>query len=328
MTFDELEELNGGFAASRVLHAGVELDLFSALTDGATAEEAATARQLDPRATELLLNALTGLGTLTKQDGRFELTDTSRRWLLPDSPTPYGDMVHFDAQNWVLWQQLADSVRTGSPARTPDMFQTRQADTHRFIHAMHGLVAARGDANWVAANLPMTGKVLDVGSGPGTYPMAFCQHNKNLAATIFDLPGTLEITRDLLAQEGFADRIDLVAGDYNEVALPDGYDVVFMSNILHSEDEAHCAALIENCYRAVRPGGRLVIKDHLLDDDRAGPAAGAVFSLLMLLVTRGRDYSATEIGDWMTGAGFNPPTRVDLPAPFSSGLMIAEKPLS
>jgi len=165
-----------------------------------------------------------------------------------------------------------------------------------------------------------------VGAGPGTYPIAVCREHAAVSATIFDLPATLKVTRDVLAERGMTERIDLVAGDFNHDPLPHGYDMVFLSNIIHSEDEAHCAALVQKCFAALNSGGRIVIKDHAMNDDLTLPVEGAVFSLQMLLVTRGRDYSFKEIDGWLGAAGFDPATEQALPEPYSSSLVMARKP--
>lgn len=328
MDFTRIEDLSGAHCEARVLHVAVRLDLFSAVGDGATADQVATARELDPRATELLLNAMAGLGLLAKAADTFTLPAGVRRHLLPDSPAYLGEMIAFEADGWDLWGRLDEAVRTGRPARTPDMYQNNPAQTRRFILAMESLVRARGDAGWLAENLDFSDvrRLLDVGSGPATYPIDICRAHPQVGATVFDLPGTLQVTREVLRREGMADRVALVPGDYNADPLPDGFDMVFLSNVIHGEDEGRNRALMAKCLGALRPGGRIVIKDHILEEDRTRPVGGAVFSLLMLLSTRGRDYAFSEVAGWLTEAGFDRPTETVLPPPFTSSLVIARRP--
>ena len=76
----------------------------------------------------------------------------------------------------------------------------------------------------------------------------------------------------------------------------------------------------------LRPSGRLVIKDHILDENRANPPVGAIFSLLMLLTTAGgRCYSFAEIHTWMTRAGLTQIQEIELPAPLTSSLVIGAR---
>ena len=52
-----------------------------------------------------------------------------------------------------------------------------------------------------------------------------------------------------------------------------------------------------------------------------------VFSLFMLLTTRGRDYSFSEIQTWLNAGGFEAIRMEKLPSPpFSSSIVIGRKP--
>jgi len=330
--YSNIEALCGAFYASRVLHTAVELDLFAAIGDGGNAAQVAARRGLNERATMLMLNAATAIGLLRKRNGVFSLTDDTRRYLLPDSAEYFGGMVAFEGASWPLWERLGEAVRTGQPVRRPDMYQNDADETRRFILAMHSLVRARGDDRWLADHLPrlipLDGprRLLDVGSGPATYPIALARALPELDARVFDLPATLTVTAGVVQQEDMGDRIALHSGDYRSDPLPGGCHVVFMSNVLHGEDEATCRTLIHNSFDALQPGGHLVIKDHVLNGELTAPEGGALFSLLMLLSTRGRDYGLHEMAEWMDAAGFAPPVETVLPSPFSSSLVIARKP--
>ncbi len=307
MEFRELARLNGGYVESRILHAAVALGVFDALdAAGRTAADAAAALGTNARATELLLNALVAMRLVRKRGEHFLETDATRAFLSASSPTSYANMVRFEASLWPLWERLADVVRTGEPARPPDAFQRTAEETARFIDGMASLVQARGDARVLADTLDLTNvrRLLDVGSGPGTYPVEFCRRHPHLQVTIFDLPGTLDVTRRHLAETGLEDRIRLVPGDYRRDALPGGFDVVFLSNIIHGEDEATNRELMRKVHGALEPGGRVFIKDHVTDDSGTSPAAAALFSIAMLLFTRGRDYAYGEIRSWLLDAGF------------------------
>jgi SAM-dependent methyltransferase len=329
MTFAELAQLHGGFVASRILQTAVALGIFDVLESGPHASSAvAAARRLEPRATALLLNALVGLRLLTKQGATYALTEAADTYLRTASSRSLTWWILFEGALWDVWERLPEAVRTGQPARPADMFQSDAGDTERFIRAMHSLVEARGDAPLVADLLDLTRvqRLLDIGSGPGTYPITFCQRHPHLHATIFDLPGTLRVTRTIVDAADCRDRIDLVAGDYGRDPLPGGFDLGFLSNIIHGEDETTNIALMAKVAGALRSGGRIVIKDHILDDSLTHPAVGALFSLQMLLCTRGRDYGFGEVRAWLASAGFTQIEERVLPAPLTSSLVIGLKP--
>ena len=166
-------------------------------------------------------------------------------------------------------------------------------------------------------------ELLDVGSGPATYPIAFCQRFPELRVTIFDLPGTLAITDKYVREAGMTERIRQIAGDYRKAPIPGSYDVIFLSNIIHGESFENNRSLIRKLVSNLKPGGQIVIKDHILDDSRTTPPVGAIFSLLMLLTTEsGRCYSFNEIKSWMEQAGLSQVRQIDLPPPLTSSLVV------
>ncbi|MGB7293200.1 MAG: methyltransferase [Thermodesulfobacteriota bacterium] len=307
MEFSELNRLSSGFILSRIIQVAVRIGIFEKIeVRGSTSEEVASCINSSPRATELFLNALVAMRLLSKVSGKYFNTAISRTYLVKISPKYFGGMIMFEHNLWDMWGKLEESVRTGMPSRKPDMFQNTEDETEKFILAMHSLVKARGDAEVVSHLLDLTwaNSLIDIGSGPGTYPIEFMKRYPQLAITIFDLPGTLRITRKVLEEEHKIGQITLFEGDYRKNKIPEGFDVAFLSNIIHSEDETTNQDLMKNIYRALNTGGLLVIKDHILNEDLTSPAVGAIFSITMLLATNGRDYSFKEVSTWLEKAGF------------------------
>ncbi|HEY7534798.1 MAG TPA: methyltransferase, partial [Thermodesulfobacteriota bacterium] len=228
---------------------------------------------------------------------------------------------------WNTWGSLEQSIRSGNPARKADMFQKNAEETERFIMAMHSLVNARGDAEILSDKLDFSRAktLLDIGSGPGTYPIQFLRKYPNLKITILDLPRTLSITKKVLRNEQISGRIRLVERDYNSGEIPKGFDIAFLSNIIHSESEEANQKLLKKVYRALNPRGKIIIKDHILDSTLTSPAVGAIFSINMLLTTKGRDYSFRELRNWLINAGFEKIRWIRLKPPLTSSLVIGRK---
>ncbi|MGH7836952.1 MAG: methyltransferase, partial [Candidatus Binataceae bacterium] len=270
MDFGRLAGLAGGHAEARAIQVALKLGLFEALTrDDHDAAALAAAIGGEPRATMILANALVALAVLSKSSGRFGLTETSRRYLVQASPEFFGGMILFDAELWDAWGRLEDSIRSGQPARAADMYQSRSDETARFIGAMDSLVRSRGDARWTAAHLDLSSArtIVDLGGGPGTYLVEFLRRWPNVRGAIYDLKATLAVARELLAarEPWVIPRLELRELDYRAGALPGPVDAIFMSNIIHSEDEATNAELAAKCFRALAHGGRVIIKDHIMD---------------------------------------------------------------
>jgi SAM-dependent methyltransferase len=332
LEFAELAGLAGGHAEARAIQVAVKLKLFAALEHGTLdAAGLAGAIHAEPRATAILADALASLGILDKAAGRYGLNDAARRYLLESSDEYLGGMILFDEALFETWAHLEDSIRTGAPARTPDMYQSRPGDTERFIRAMDSLVRARGDARHVAEHLDLSGvdSIADLGGGPGTYVAAMIRRWPHLRTAVYDLPATLEVARRVLAdrEPEVAARIELHTVDYLHDELPGPRGAIFLSNIIHSEDAETNAELMRKCFRALRSDGLVIIKDHVMNRELTEPRAGAIFSLYLLLTTRGRDYSYNEVSGWLAAAGFVDIRLAPLPAPpFTSAMVIARKP--
>lgn len=326
MTFSHLMSLASGHAEARILQTGVSLGIFEAMENAPhDAQTIANKLQLEPKATELLLNALAALNILEKTAQQFSLSEAAERYLLHSSPQYLGGMILFEDLSWQSWAKLPETIRTGKPGRSASMYQEDPSETEIFINAMDSLVKARGDTAAVITALDWhdVDAILDVGSGPATYPIALCRKFSNMRAAILDLPGTLKITERYVREAGMTNQIALIAGDYRKDPIPGLYDAIFLSNIIHGEDFERNQDLINRLARNLKSRGRIVIKDHILDESCANPAVGAIFSLLMLLTTEGgRCYSFGEIKTWMEFAGLSQIQQIDLPPPLTSSLVV------
>jgi SAM-dependent methyltransferase len=332
MDFAELSALASGHAEARAIQTALKLGIFEVL-EPAPLDDAALAAAISAnrRATALIANAMVALGLLDKRAGRYALTDTSRRYLLRSSAEYLGGLILFDESIFETWAHLERTIRTGAAARPTDMFQSRPEETERFIRAMDSLTRARGDPIYVADRLDLSrvSMLADIGGGPGTYVLAMLHRWPHLRAAIYDLPATLEVARRILAEREPAalDRIKLMRFDYLYDEIPAPCGALFMSNIIHNEDETDNAQLLRKCFRALESGGLVIIKDHIMNAELTAPKAGAIFALYLLLTTRGRDYSFDEVSRWLSDAGFVDIKHETLPSPpFTSSMVIARKP--
>jgi len=175
---------------------------------------------------------------------------------------------------------------------------------------------ARHNAPALIANIDLSGvkRVLDVGGGPGTYAMAFVNASQQITADVFDLPHVIPLTKRYIEKAGLSDRMGTVAGDYLVNDLGNGYDLVFLSAVIHSNSFNENALLVRKCAAALNTGGTIVIQDYIMDNDRTSPVAGALFAINMLVGTaKGTTYTQTEVRQWFTDAGIRFSKRTDTP---------------
>lgn len=297
---EALLTLARGFQESRVLLTGAELDLFTLLSKEAlTADAIAVRLGADPRALAVELDALAAMELLVKTDGTYR-TSPDASCLSADAPDSIHPMLLHAAALWDRWTNLTRRIG-GTPlsARPP-------ADvTRAFICAMHVVSAPQAERMASEAKIGGARRLLDVGGGPGTYTAAFLRAAPGLEATLFDLPPVVEIARERLKEAGLLDRVTLVGGDFETEELPAGHDLAWLSAIIHQNGRAQNDALFGRIFRALTPGGRLVLRDHVMEPDRTRPRAGALFAVNMLVGTaQGGTYTFDEIRAGLERAGF------------------------
>src|SRR5208337_3182028 len=148
-------------------------------------------------------------------------------------------------------------------------------------------------------------RLLDIGGGSGTYTIAFLRRNPAMTAVIFDLENVIPMAAERISKERIKDRVDLVAGDFYKDKLPEGCDLALLSAIIHQNSQERNLDLYTKIFFALEPGGTLLIRDHIMDESRTKPPAGAMFAINMLVNTPGGDtYTFKEVREGLESAGF------------------------
>jgi len=318
-------EMATAFMRSRVLLTAYELDLFTVLgEESRSSSQVAHALGTDERATDRLMNALCAMGLLEKREGRFSNTHLASRILVKGKPDFMAGLMHM-AHLWETWSTLTEAVRQGrSVVERAANVNERDSDWLRaFIVAMNW--RARQHAPGVVSLLDLSdvSRVLDVGGGSGAYAMAFVRAKPDIAAVVFDLPNVIPLTQEYIRQEGLSDKVKTVVGDYGVDPLGGGFDLVFLSAIIHSNSPSQNRTLIRMAAEALAPHGQVVVQDFIMDEDRTGPPFAALFALNMLVGTEAGDtYTESEIRQWMEQEGLRHVVRKD--TPFGTTLIIGK----
>lgn len=287
------------FRESRLMLTAVELDLFTSLAGKwLTVEALAAPRGWDVRALRILLDALTVIGLADKRGGKYSTTELSAEMLSRDGAYSVLDNALHGAELWHQWSRLTERVVTSG---------TRpEVDTVRaFIGTMESLAPrlAPGIVALIRAEKGI--RLLDIGGGGGAYTVAFLTRDRSIKATIFERPEVLPICMEYLREADCEGEVQLVAGDLTCDEFPDGQNLVFLSAIVHMLSLEQNRDLFERAWRALAPGGRLVIRDHVMSADRLQPRAGTIFAVNMLVATPGGDtYTMQELTGALEAAGF------------------------
>jgi predicted O-methyltransferase YrrM len=311
---DRLNEMIRGFMPSRCLLTALELDIFTAVGDGANADQIGTRVHANARAVGILLNALVALGLLSKTGDEYRNTPESSRFFVEGSKDNHRDGLLHTANIWHRWSTLTEVVRDG--ARVPIDHGNTPEWTVNFIAGMQR--NSRDRAPLVVKALGITGvrRILDLGGGSGAYSIAFAKASPDVRCEILDLPEVVPLTSEYVRRAGVSAQVILRAGDMLRDDFGSGYDVVMLNAICHMFSEEQNRDIFRRARQALAPNGRLVVQDFILNPDKTGPLHAALFSLNMLVGTdAGASYSEVEFTSWMKAAGFTEVSRVKLPGP-------------
>ncbi|MGA2032864.1 MAG: methyltransferase [Thermoguttaceae bacterium] len=302
-------ELMWGYRPACVLGAAAELNLFTALgSQSLSAEQLAAKLAADHRALAILLDAVAALGLLEKNEDRYSVPRELRPLLVEDNPQSVLPMVWHSMSVLRAWSQLAVVVKQGVPGPRQASIRGAEADRAAFVAAMHVVSGPLAD-DLVARLGPLSFRhLLDVGGASGTWTLAFLRAVPAATATIFDLPDAIRQARQRLVGSDLAARTELVAGDFYRDDLPAGADFAWVSAIAHQHSRSHNRELFARVYAALEPGGRIAVRDFVMESNRTRPAEGALFAVNMLANTdSGGTFTFEEFAADLAGAGFVDP---------------------
>ncbi|MGA8069855.1 MAG: methyltransferase [Terriglobales bacterium] len=320
---DRLDQMIRGYMPSRCLLTALELDIFTAVGEGAKADEIGKRIHANARAVEMLLNALAALGLLSKSGDVFENTPESARFFAESSKDNHRHGLLHLANIWHQWSTLTHAVRSGTRTPVePDNDREAAADrTRNFITAMQRHAKDRAPLVVKTVGTDAVRRILDLGGGSGAYSIAFAKAYPSVHCEILDVPEVVPLAAEYVNQAGVSAQVSLRPGNMLQDDLGSGYDVIMLNAICHMFSEAQNQELLRRAYHALRPNGRIVVQDFLLNADKASPQHAALFSLNMLVNTdAGASYSEAEYTRWMKAAGFIAVSRINLPGP--SDLML------
>ena len=305
---DRLLQIVSGFMEAKVLLAGAELAVFDHLGhDGATAVEVARAIAGDPRGTEILLDALVAIEVLRKESGHYHNRSEFEPFLLSGGPAHFLGLLRHRNRMFRTWAILEDRITGKQPVEPrSDILEDPQTNAN-FIQAMYAGGMRQAPAVVDRLDLQNVRTVADLGGGPGHYLAEIARRSPTIEPYLVDLPLTLEVARNILAQTEVFPRLRFVEWDFYREPQPPPlppFDLVLISAVLHAESPERNRDLLRRVFPLVAPGGRIVVQENLVEGDRTQPREAALFAINMLAATPGgRSYTEGEIRGWGEEAG-------------------------
>ena len=298
------------YQRTAAVKAAVELDLFSAIGDGADSVETLAAKvDASPRGVRILCDYLTVQELLIKDGQRYRLTPSSSIFLDKRSPACMSSVIDFLAAPEMMQLYLEDPaafVRNGGSIGLANL-----APDHplwvKFARAMVPFMApvAQGIATEVARWPSPPRKVLDVAAGHGVFGIAIGKAVPGARIVALDWRPVLEVALENARLEGLETRYDTIAGSAFDVEWGTDYDLVLIPNFLHHFDREGCVSIFGRARRALAPGGAAIVVEMVPNDDRVSPPFPAMFAFVMLASTpKGDAWTARELQEMGRAAGF------------------------
>jgi hypothetical protein len=306
-----LWDIYWGMPATLAVMVAHDLHLFPFLAEGPRhLGEICAALNIAPRPAEALLAVCTAMGLTQFQDGRHVLTPTAEDYLLGNSPTDFGSFIDL----WIACGSLMsfECLKQAVLSNSPQMYggadvwkshEERTALARHFTRAMHGQSMGAALAWPEALDLSGHRLLLDVGGGSGAHAIGATRRWPGLQAVVFDLPPVCQVAEEFIARHGLQGRVRSHAGDMWQDAFPPS-DLHFYSDVFHDWPAEQCRFLTRKSFASLPPGGRLIVHELLYNDAKTGPLGAAAYSIVMLLVTAGQQYSGPELTTMFAEAGF------------------------
>ena len=305
-------ETVNAYQRTAAIKAAVELDLFTAIGEGKeTAQELAARCKASERGIRILCDYLVIIGFLTKEDGRYHLTQDSAIFLDRRSQGYMGGTLEFLLSPMLAngFENLADTVRRGGTLLDEGgSLAPENPMWVKFARAMVPMMMmpAQQIAKLVSADGNRKLKVLDIAAGHGIFGVTIAQQNPNAEIVALDWPNVLEVAKENAGRAGVSDRYSTLEGSAFEVDYGSGYDVVLLTNFLHHFDSQMCESLLRKVHSALAEGGRAVTLEFVPNEDRVSPSIPASFSMMMLGGTPSGDaYTFSELERMFKNAGFS-----------------------
>lgn len=322
VTPEPIMRLASGFMAAKHLFAASELGLFEALADSPTTIDGLAARTgLARRAARISADAMVALGLLEREGDTYRNSQTAAAFLAGHGPADLRPFLRFwDKISYPSWCELSRALARGPSKEIFELDDELQEVASAGIEA---ILAGPAAALPKTFDFSRHRRLLDIGGGTGSWSIAVAQTSPQLEATVFELPAVADVARKRIAAAGLASRINVVVGDAMTEALPSGYDVLLLANLIHYWSPGENRALLQRVRSAAETGARLLLADFWTDPMHINPVHAALMAGEFAVHLREGDvYSVEELRGWLDQTGWRFIRHVSLAGPQS--LVVAE----
>lgn len=319
----QMLQMLSGFQLSQALYVAASLGIADLLAkDSPSVEALAEETGTRPELLHRLLRILASIGVFTETaPGTFATTPLGET-LASDHPGSVRDMAIMKMEtHYAPFGELLHTVRTGEPGPDYlwgksyfDWLSKRPEQVARFSGAMSNVMD--GVKGPVIEALPLDGikTLVDVGGADGTLLSSVLASRPNMSGVLFDLPHVVAGTLKRLEQNGLADRVKVLGGDFFEsVPAGDGY---ILSMVLHDWADEPASRILRNVASAGGSGARIALIEFVVPPGNT-PHMSKMLDLTMLGIVTGKERTELEWRELLETSGFRDVQILETKSPVS-----------
>lgn len=259
-----------GFLGTHLINLGLELGLFEALNaaeDGADADALAGTLGLHPPYVDSWLKGAHALELVDEAgDGRFKPAPYINIMLGNEqSMMDLGPVIRLFCRQMNADAPLAAELYRSGAVETfqekGDWFSGLVGDATQHVGRL-AVAEAVPQIPGLEDRLRAGGAILDMGCGCGRVVAALAQSYPACRVHGLDIDDhAIARAKQYLQDEELTDRADVETLHGSEMPYENAFDLVTMVLVLHECMVEHRDSIVENCYRALKPGGALLVCD-------------------------------------------------------------------
>jgi predicted O-methyltransferase YrrM len=291
-TAEDVSQLAFGFMASKALFTALHVDVFTVLADGPkTSADISKKTGIPANRITTLMTALTSVGLVDRSDDEiYANSPGAEAFLARGAKYDFGDYLRYqiDRQMYPFLQQLNEVMDGSLDPDAVDSYQHWMADPKQatiYSEAQHAGSLGPGKTLARLVDLKGAKSLLDIAGGTGAMTIRLLEANPDLTATIIDFPNVSELGWRFITDAGMVDRVRYIPGNALQIAWPTEQDAILMSYLFSGIPGGELPRMVSDAFASLAPGGRFMVHDFMVDNDRQGPPMAALWQLQHMAFT-------------------------------------------